>query len=88
MLRIMLVAAAITTVLSFAPRSASAAEMPWCALIAVGEDGMYEDCRYRTIEECVPNVIAGNRGYCNHNPRYVGGDTPSKARKKRHTERR
>ena len=26
------------------------------------------DCRYRTVEECVPNVIAGDRGSCSPNP--------------------
>jgi hypothetical protein len=29
---------------------------------------VYWDCHYRTIEEYVPNVIAGNRGFCNLNP--------------------
>jgi hypothetical protein len=26
------------------------------------------DCRYRIVEECVPNVIAGDRGSCSPNP--------------------
>jgi hypothetical protein len=26
------------------------------------------DCQYRTVEECVPHVIAGDRSFCNLNP--------------------
>ncbi|MGB7780289.1 MAG: hypothetical protein WCF86_02030, partial [Pseudolabrys sp.] len=29
------------------------------------------DCRYHTFAECQPNVLAGNRGFCNPNPSYV-----------------
>jgi hypothetical protein len=42
-------------------------DAPWCAVYSVGRDA-YWDCQYRTVEECVPNVIAGNRGFCNLNP--------------------
>jgi hypothetical protein len=40
---------------------------PWCAVTSIWGD-VYWDCQYRTLEECVPNVIAGNRGFCNLNP--------------------
>ena len=40
---------------------------PWCAVIPLSGD-VYWDCQYRTVEECVPNVLAGNRGFCNLNP--------------------
>lgn len=43
-------------------------DAPWCAVIEVGNGEVYWDCQYRTVEECVPNVIAGNRGFCNVNP--------------------
>jgi hypothetical protein len=33
------------------------------------------DCTYRSIEECRPNVIAGNRGFCNPSPYYVANST-------------
>lgn len=26
------------------------------------------ECIYRSIEECRPNVLTGNRGFCNPNP--------------------
>ncbi len=47
-------------------------DAPWCAVINLGMGDVYWDCQYRTIEECVPNVIAGNRGFCNLNPRGPG----------------
>ena len=46
---------------------AKAYEAPWCAVISDG----YWDCQYRSIEECRPNVLAGNRGWCNPSPYYV-----------------
>lgn len=42
-------------------------DAPWCAVINLGMGDVSWDCRYRTVEECVPNVIAGNRGFCNLN---------------------
>ena len=30
------------------------------------------DCHYASIEECRPNVIAGNRGFCTQNPNWPG----------------
>jgi hypothetical protein len=41
---------------------------PWCAVINIGTGEVVWDCQYRTVEECAPNVIAGNRGFCNLNP--------------------
>src|SRR6516164_7417325 len=40
---------------------------PLCAVYSIGKDA-YWDCQYRTFEACYPNVIAGNRGFCNLNP--------------------
>ena len=28
------------------------------------------DCLYESAAECAPNVVAGNRGFCQHNPYY------------------
>jgi hypothetical protein len=42
----------------------------WCAVVNIGFDSISETCIYRTIEECRPFVLAGNRGFCNENPRY------------------
>ena len=42
-------------------------DAPWCAVVdRKGE--VYWDCQYRTFEACYPNVIAGDRGFCNLNP--------------------
>jgi len=41
---------------------------PWCAVIEIGNGEVEWDCQYQTIEQCRPNVIAGNRGFCNLNP--------------------
>jgi hypothetical protein len=51
---------------------APAYEAPWCAVHSFGRNGAYWDCRYRTLKECVPYVVAGNRGFCNPNPAYTG----------------
>jgi len=60
-------------------------DAPWCAVISVGTGEVYWDCQYRTFDECVPNVIAGNRGFCNLNPYGPGPSTPAPApHRKRH----
>ena len=43
-------------------------EAPWCAVVNMGTGNMVWDCSYGSIEACRPNVIAGNRGFCNRNP--------------------
>jgi hypothetical protein len=45
-------------------------DAPWCAVISVGTGGIHYDCYYYTVEACVPNVLAGNRGFCAMNPYY------------------
>jgi hypothetical protein len=43
------------------------------------------DCEFRSVEECAPHVIAGNRGFCNINPGFVPPPyaAPIKHRKRR-----
>jgi hypothetical protein len=86
MLRIILAAAAVTAVMSFDGRPARAYEAPWCAVISLGMGDAYWDCQYRSFEECAPNVLAGNRGFCNPNPRYIG--PPPKSDRKHRVRRR
>ena len=57
---------------------------PWCAVISTGGGDVYWDCHYATLEECVPNVLAGNRGFCNYNP-YYSGPAVTKTHRKRHS---
>ena len=44
----------------------------WCAVVNIGTGNVIWDCTYPSIEACRPNVIAGNRGFCNPNPSYAG----------------
>jgi hypothetical protein len=54
--------AALAAVMCFGTSASRAfGDAPWCAVINLGRDA-YWDCQYRTVEECVPNVLAGNRG--------------------------
>jgi len=59
---------------------------PWCAVIEIGAGEVYWDCRYRTVEECAPNVIAGSRGFCNLNPSGPGPNAPAGARPRHHKQ--
>jgi hypothetical protein len=51
-------------------------DAPWCAVVSVGTGSVQWDCEYRTVEECVPHVLTGNRGSCNINP-YWNGPYPT-----------
>ena len=59
---------------------ANSAPAPWCAVISLGYGQVYWECLYRSIEECRPHVLAGNRGFCNPNPAFV---PPRRSRKAR-----
>lgn len=86
-MRILLVAGAIMTVISFNATSATAAEPPWCAVISLGPGAVYEDCQYYSFEACRPVVLAGNRGFCNQNPRWTPpAPSAKRARHKRQVQ--
>ena len=55
----------------FDVQPAKAYTAPWCAVINLGTGNMYWDCQYSSIEQCRPNVLAGNRGFCNLNPSFL-----------------
>jgi Protein of unknown function (DUF3551) len=82
MIRTILVAAAAVASVSFSPRHAEASEAPWCAVINMGR-GVYWDCQYRSFEECRPNALAGNLGFCNPSPYYVANPTEHRRSAKR-----
>ena len=68
-IRLMLAGAAFAGATCFeVPASYASGNAPWCAVIELGTGEVYWDCQYRTFEACVPNVLAGNRGFCNVNP--------------------
>lgn len=62
-------------------------DAPWCAVINIGTGEAYWDCQYQTFDACVPNVIAGNRGFCNVNPTYVPTAAAPRGRVKHYTRR-
>ena len=87
-MRILLIAgvALVATLLEVRPMQA--AEGPLCAIVSYGNGAAYEDCQYFTFEACRPHVLAGNRGFCNPNPRWVAAPGPegnSRARHRRQT---
>jgi hypothetical protein len=60
-------------------------DAPWCAVLQIGTGSVTWHCYYRTVEECVPNVLAGNRGSCNLNPYFTASRGPATtARPARH----
>jgi hypothetical protein len=64
------VLAAVLTVMACGAGPALAyGDHPWCAVTSGGLDVHWE-CEFDSIEACRPNVIAGNRGFCNPNPNY------------------
>jgi hypothetical protein len=69
-------AAAILYLDSPSSRAGTFGDAPWCAVTDSGVGNMEWDCEYGTVEACAPNVIAGNRGFCNRNPYWVGGPPP------------
>ena len=88
MQRILWAAAVLIATLASSPGQALPREAPWCAVTSMGRGSVYWDCQYASIEACRPNVIAGNRGFCNPNPRYEGAKVAPKARKKRYSSHR
>jgi hypothetical protein len=62
-------------------------DAPWCAVVSIGNGDVIWQCQYRSIEECQPNVIAGNRGFCNMNPAWPGWSAPTASEPVRHRKR-
>jgi hypothetical protein len=75
----------VFTGLGLQPAAADYYGAPWCAVISMGDGDMQWDCEFRTIDECRPNVLAGNRGWCNPNPYFAA--TPAPAERRRHGKR-
>jgi Protein of unknown function (DUF3551) len=80
MTRAIFAAVVTLAVAFFALQPAKAYEAPWCA---VSKEGDHWDCHYRSIEECRPNVLTGNRGWCNPNPYFVASPTENRRSEKR-----
>ena len=88
MMRVCLAGALFIVAIALDPGQARADDrFPWCAVVGIGAGEMVWDCHYRSVEECAPNVIAGNRGFCNHNPRYEPPGAKPRTHGKRHVRR-
>ena len=62
-------------------------DAPWCAVLQIGTGSVTWHCYYRTVEECVPNVLAGNRGSCNLNPYFTAARGPAATARPAHRKR-
>ena len=60
---------------------------PWCAYQNIGTGNVIERCVYRSVEECTPEVIAGNRGQCGPNPRFDWNRQSAPRKYRRHARR-
>ena len=77
---------AIFAFLQLAPTTATAqyyTSAPWCAVISLGAGDVHWECIYRSIDQCRTTILAGNRGFCNPNPYYVGAAEPRRSRRVR-----
>ena len=84
-MRTILVAAAALASVSFSPGHAVGAAAPWCAVIELAVGSVYWDCQYHSFEDCYRrgNILAGNRGFCNHSPYYGPGCAEQRQTRKR-----
>jgi hypothetical protein len=65
--------------------ASQAYEGPWCAGTSRGGGSFVYNCSMRTLEQCIPEVIAGNRGFCSPNPNYRRAEgPPPKGKRKRY----
>ncbi|MCK9918425.1 DUF3551 domain-containing protein [Microbacteriaceae bacterium K1510] len=84
-MRKILIAAVFVTAMLFDLRPAPAGwTAPWCAVLTLGNGDAYWDCQYASVEACRPNVLAGNRGFCNPNPAWNPAAAVSPRKVRRH----
>jgi hypothetical protein len=43
-------------------------DAPWCAVIDQGASNPTWECEYASVDDCMPLVTGGNRGFCQRNP--------------------
>ena len=71
MIRMIFATMVAVAAVGFSLQPAKAYTAPWCSVSNLGTGNVYWDCRYSSIEQCRPNVLGGNRGWCNPNPYFV-----------------
>lgn len=80
----LLAAAALIGFAAVAPQPAQADVAPWCAVKQSTPYGVVWDCGYWTLEQCLPEVVTGDRGFCNQNPAWRGPWPPAPKRSRRY----
>jgi hypothetical protein len=86
-MRILLAAALVAGAMALQPAAAQASSAgSWCTSIQMAHSEIL-DCHYRTFEECYPNILGGNRGFCIPNPHW-GEREPKPQSHKRHRKHR
>jgi hypothetical protein len=84
---ILLVAACAAVTLWGVAPSQAYDEGPWCAVVNTGKGSVAERCHFRSFEACRQEVISGNRGFCNMNPRWPGYYASPEPRRRAHRKR-
>jgi Protein of unknown function (DUF3551) len=75
-MQFLLILVAVAAAMLLDVRASQAYQGPWCAGTSRGHAFVY-NCSMRTFDQCVSEVIAGNRGFCSPNPYYRGHRRPS-----------
>jgi hypothetical protein len=79
---LLITTAAVVLLFGIAPGQAY--EGPWCAVTNRGGGDMSWNCSMQSLDMCRQEVIAGNRGFCNPNPRWQGGGPQTRRNARRH----
>ena len=69
---LMLAAAAALVLCGMRDGNAYYGNGPWCAMQSIGHGTITENCSMMSFEQCRLEVVAGNRGWCQPNPRFAG----------------
>ena len=84
-MQFILIVVTIAVAVLFDVRPSGAYQGPWCAGTNRGSGSFVYNCSMRTFEQCVSEVIAGNRGFCGPNPYYRGLEpVPVRGKRKRY----
>jgi hypothetical protein len=84
-MQLILIVVTIAAAILFDVRPSGAYQGPWCAGTSRGSGSFVYNCSMRTFEQCVSEVIAGNRGFCGPNPYYRGPEArPARGQRKRY----
>jgi uncharacterized protein DUF3551 len=84
-MQLILIMAGVAAVLLLDVRPSQAYQGgPWCAGQNRGGGTFTYNCSMRTLEQCVTEVIAGNRGFCSPNPYYRPEAAPPRGKRQRY----